>query len=239
MHRNGFAHGRSFSGRDGGIRSYMGLGELVEAVVTWAQSIVSTMGYPGLVLVMFLENVFPPIPSEVILPLAGSLALEGRFTLLGVTLVGSAGSVAGALVFYGIGYLFGEQRVRVLMRRYGKWLMLSEEDFDRALAWFERYGEGVIFFGRMVPIVRSLISIPAGISEMNLVPFGAYTAVGTALWSFLLAFAGYLLGRSWVLVSEWVSRYEKATLVAVILVVVIFFGRRLLQRRQLDPSPDA
>jgi len=218
----------------------MGLGELLDAVVTWAQSVVSTMGYPGLVLVMFLENVFPPIPSEVILPLAGSLALEGRFTLLGVTIVGSIGSVAGALVFYAMGYLFGEHRVRVLMRRYGKWLMLSEEDFDRALAWFDRYGEKVIFFGRMVPIVRSLISIPAGIAEMHLGVFGAYTAVGTALWSFLLAFAGYLLGRSWELVSEWVSRYEKATLVIGILAVLVFLAVRFFRRRrQVGSSQDA
>jgi membrane protein DedA with SNARE-associated domain len=217
----------------------MGLRELIDTVVTWAQSVVSTMGYPGLIIVMFLENIFPPIPSEVILPLAGSLALEGRFTLFGVTVVGSLGSMAGALVFYGLGYLFGEDRVRVLMRRYGRWLMLSEEDFDRALAWFDRYGEKVIFFGRMVPIVRSLISIPAGIAEMHLGFFGAYTAVGTALWSFLLAFAGYLLGRSWVLVSEWVSRYEKATLVIGVVVVIAFLGSRFLSRRRAGSSPDA
>jgi membrane protein DedA with SNARE-associated domain len=218
----------------------MGLGELLDAIVTWAQSIVSSMGYLGLLMVMFLENVFPPIPSEVILPLAGSLALEGRFTLLGVTIVGSVGSVAGALVFYGIGYLFGEHRVRVLMTRYGKWFLLSEEDFDRALAWFNRYGEKVIFFGRMVPIVRSLISIPAGMAEMHLGVFGAYTAVGTALWSFLLAFAGYLLGRSWELVSEWVSRYEKATLVIGILAVLIFLVVRFFRRRrQVGSSGDA
>ncbi len=216
----------------------MGLRELINTVVVWAQSVVSTMGYPGLVIVMFLENVFPPIPSEVILPLAGSLALEGRFTLLGVTVMGSIGSMAGALVFYGLGYLFGENRVRVLMRRYGRWLMLSEEDFDRALTWFDRYGEKVIFFGRMVPIVRSLISIPAGIAGMNLGYFGAYTAVGTALWSFLLAFAGYLLGKSWALVSKWVSRYEKAALVIGILIVVAFFARRFIQRRRVGTSPD-
>jgi len=210
----------------------MGLGELLEAVVTWAQSVVSTMGYPGLVMVMFLENVFPPIPSEVILPLAGSLALEGRFTLFGVTVSGTVGSVLGALVFYAVGHLFGEHRVRVLMRRYGKWLMLSEEDFDTALAWFNRYGEKVIFFGRMVPIVRSLISIPAGIAEMHLGYFGGYTAVGTALWSFLLAFAGYLLGKSWALVSEWMSRYEKLTLAIGIVVVVTFFAVRFFRRRR-------
>jgi membrane protein DedA with SNARE-associated domain len=215
----------------------MGLGELIDAVVVWAQSVVSTMGYPGLVLVMFLENIFPPIPSEVILPLAGSLALEGRFTLLGVTIMGSVGSVAGAVVFYGVGYLFGEDRVRVLMRRYGRWLMLSESDFDRALEWFDRYGERVIFFGRMVPIVRSLISIPAGIAEMNMGYFGAYTAVGTAMWSFLLALAGYLLGKSWALVSRWVSRYEKAALIIGILVVVVFLARRFLQRRRASSPP--
>jgi membrane protein DedA with SNARE-associated domain len=216
----------------------MGLGELIDTVVAWAQSVVSTMGYPGLVMVMFLENVFPPIPSEVILPLAGSLALEGRFTLLGVTIMGSIGSLAGAVVFYGLGYLFGEDRVRVLIQRYGRWLMLSEEDFDRALKWFDCYGEKVIFFGRMVPIVRSLISIPAGIAEMNMGYFGAYTAVGTALWSFLLAFAGYLLGKSWALVSTWVSRYEKAALIIGVLVVVIFFARRFIQRRRVGSCPD-
>jgi len=216
----------------------MGLGELIDTVVTWAQTMVSTMGYPGLVLVMFLENVFPPIPSEVILPLAGSLALQGRFTLLGVTAMGTVGSLLGALAFYLLGYLFGEQRVRVLIRRFGRWLMLSEADFDRALDWFDRYGEKVIFFGRMVPIVRSLISIPAGIAEMNLGYFGAYTAVGTALWSFLLAFAGYLLGRGWKLVSVWVSRYEKAALIIGVLIVVAFFARRLLQRRQVGSTSD-
>jgi membrane protein DedA with SNARE-associated domain len=216
----------------------MGLGELLNTIVTWAQSAVSTMGYPGLVLVMFLENVFPPIPSEVILPLAGSLALEGRFTLLGVTAMGTLGSIAGALVFYLIGYLFNEDRVRLLMRRYGKWLMLSEADLDRALEWFDRYGETVIFFGRMVPIVRSLISVPAGIANMNLIPFTAYTAVGTGLWSFLLAFAGYLLGRSWPLVSEWVSRYEKVALGAVVLAVILFFAHRVYQQRQLSSASD-
>jgi membrane protein DedA with SNARE-associated domain len=196
------------------------------------------MGYPGLVIVMFLENIFPPIPSEVILPLAGSLALEGRFTLLGVTAMGTAGSIAGAMVFYALGYLFGEARVRFLMRRYGKWLLLSEADFDKALEWFDRYGERVIFFGRMVPIVRSLISIPAGIASMNLAFFCLYTAIGTAMWSFLLAFAGYLLGKSWSLVSDWVSRYEKAAIVIGIVVVVTFFVRRLLQRRQLKSAVD-
>ncbi|NLE46504.1 MAG: DedA family protein [Chloroflexi bacterium] len=211
----------------------MGLKEVLDAITLWAQSIISTAGYPGLALVMFLENVFPPIPSEVVLPLAGSLVLDGRFTLFGVTLVGALGSIAGALVFYAIGHLLGEDRTRELICTFGKWLMLSETDFDKALDWFNRYGEGVIFFGRMVPIVRSLVSIPAGIATMNLVRFCAYTAVGTGLWSFLLAFAGYLLGQSWPLVSEWIGRYEKIILVLVIAAIIAFVVSRLLQRRRV------
>ena len=216
----------------------MGLSHWVDAVAMWVQDIIRAMGYVGLGLVMFLENVFPPIPSEAVLPMAGWLAYEreGSFTLLGVTLVGALGSVAGALVFYALGYWFGEQRVRELLRRYGKWFLLSEEDFDRALAWFDRYGEYVIFFGRMVPIVRSLISIPAGIASMNLARFGAYTAVGTALWSFLLGYAGYELGRNWPLVIEWMGRYEKVVLVLTAVAVIYFVVRRIRQRRRASST---
>lgn len=210
----------------------MGLAEILDRIVAWAQSVVSTAGYPGLVLVMFLENVFPPIPSEVILPLAGSLVLEDRFTLLGVTITGSLGSVGGALVFYVLGHLLGEARIRQLVRRFGRWLMLSEDDYDKALTWFGRYGEGVIFFGRMVPIVRSLVSIPAGIAAMNLGRFCIYTVIGTALWSFLLALSGYLLGHSWPLVSEWIGRYEKLVIALVVLAGAAFIASRLWQRRR-------
>jgi membrane protein DedA with SNARE-associated domain len=210
----------------------MGLSNLLDAVLTWAQSIISSTGYPGLLLVMFLENIFPPIPSEVILPLAGSLALEGRFSLTGITVVGAAGSVAGAFVFYAVGRLFGENRIRELLRKYGRWMLLSEDDFHKALEWFGRYGESVIFFGRMVPIVRSLVSIPAGIAGMKLGRFAAYTAVGTGLWSLVLAVAGYLLGHSWPVVSEWIGRYEKVALGLAIVVVVGFVARRLWERRR-------
>jgi membrane protein DedA with SNARE-associated domain len=205
----------------------MHLSELLNTINTWAQSIISSLGYPGLGLVMFLENIFPPIPSEIVLPLAGSLTLTGRFSLAGVTLVGAIGSVAGALFFYGLGYWFDESRIRWLLERYGKWLMLDTEDLDRAMAWFGRFGEYVIFFGRMVPIVRSLISVPAGLARMNLARFCLYTSIGTALWSFLLALAGRILGQNWTAVSEWVGRYEDAVLALGVLAVVAFFGHRL------------
>ncbi len=209
----------------------MGLAEILNAINDWAQSVISTLGYPGLGFIMFLENVFPPIPSEIVLPLAGSLTLDGTFNLIGVTLVGAFGSVLGAYFFYGLGKWFDERRVRVLIQHYGRWFMLTEEDLDRALEWFGRYGEYVIFFGRMVPIVRSLISVPAGLASMNLMRFSMYTAVGTALWSFILAFAGRLLGQSWPQVTAFMENYEHLVLIAFALLVAMFVLNRLWRRR--------
>ncbi len=212
----------------------MGLGDILNAINEWALGLISTLGYPGLGFVMFLENVFPPIPSELILPLAGWLTLgeNAVFTLFGVTLIGAIGSVAGAFFFYGIGRWFDESRVRYLLQRFGKWFMLSEGDLDTALAWFKKYGEYVIFFGRMVPIVRSLISVPAGLAKMNIPRFAFYTALGTALWSFLLAFAGRLLGESWPVVSDIINQYEHVVYALCAIAVVGFFGYRLWQRRK-------
>jgi membrane protein DedA with SNARE-associated domain len=210
----------------------MDLVGILNAINAWAQAIIRSVGYPGLGLVMFLENVFPPIPSELVLPLAGWLTLDPDtgFTLLGVTIVGAIGSVAGAFFFYGLGKWFDESRVRYLLQRFGKWFMLSENDFDVALSWFSKYDEYVIFFGRMVPIVRSLISVPAGLANMHLGRFTIYTALGTALWSFLLAFAGRLLGAQWALVSEIIDRYETVVIVAVVAVIAYFFYMRWRSR---------
>jgi membrane protein DedA with SNARE-associated domain len=206
----------------------MHLSNILDAINEWALSLISTLGYPGLGFVMFLENVFPPIPSELVLPLAGWLTLgeEAPFTMLGVTVVGAIGSVLGAFFFYGLGAWFDESRVRALLQRYGKWFMLSVEDLDVALAWFERHGEYVVFFGRMVPIVRSLISVPAGLASMPLGKFSLYTAVGTALWSFILAFAGRMLGDNWYLVSDFIDKYENIVLVVVVLAFAYFVYTR-------------
>jgi membrane protein DedA with SNARE-associated domain len=204
--------------------------ELLATVNAWVLNLISTLGYPGLGLVMFLENVFPPIPSEIILPLAGSLTNQGNFSLAGITLVGMLGSVAGAWVFYGIGYWFDEKRVRFLIQTYGKWFLLSTPDLDRALIWFQRYGPWVVFFGRMIPMVRSLISIPAGLSRMNWAKFTLYTALGTACWSFLLALAGQTLGKNWGQVETYLASYEAVVWVVLGCGVFMFVLKSLIQR---------
>jgi membrane protein DedA with SNARE-associated domain len=199
----------------------------LEIINSWILNLISTLGYPGLGVVMFLENIFPPIPSEIILPLAGNLTLKGDFSLAGITLVGMVGSVAGAWVFYGIGYWFDEKRVRFLIQTYGKWLLLSTNDLDRTLAWFQKYGYWMVFFGRMIPMVRSLISIPAGLAKMNWVKFTLFTALGTACWSFLLAFAGQTLGKNWGQVEDYLAHYETVVWMVMGVGIIAFAFKKL------------
>ena len=211
----------------------MHLTTILDAITSWAQSLIASLGYPGLGLVMFLENILPVIPSEAILPLAGSLTLDGRFSLLGISLVGTLGSLGGALVFYSLGSWLGEARLQKLLEHYGRWFSLSVTDLNRAKGWFNRYGEPIIFFGRMTPMVRSLISIPAGLAGMNLRRFVLYTALGTTLWNLLLAWGGRLLGQNWLLISAWIGKYEHAVLVALAAVITLFIiWRRWVGRKK-------
>lgn len=209
----------------------MGLGDILNSIKVWVENIISTMGYPGLYLVMFLENIFPPIPSEVVLPLAGSLSLTGRFSIGLITLVGMLGSLTGAFAFYGLGKWLGEPNVRKLIERFGKYALLSMDDLDRSLEWFDKYDDWVIFFSRMVPIVRSLISIPAGIASMNFIKFSLFTVLGTALWSFVLSFGGRLLGEQWPLIADFINAYQNIVLVITVVLVVVFFISRLLRKK--------
>ena len=210
----------------------MQLGDLLNAIKIWVEQIISSMGYVGLYLVMFLENVFPPIPSEVVLPLAGSLTLTGRFSIVWITVIGMLGSLTGAFLFYGLGKWLGEPRVRVLMEKFGRYALLSTNDLDRSLEWFDKYDDWVIFFSRMVPIVRSLISIPAGIAAMDITKFSFFTILGTALWSFLLALGGKLLGEQWPLIAEFINTYQNIVLVVTGTAVLLFFGSRLIKKKK-------
>lgn len=210
----------------------MQLGNLLDSIKVWVENIISTGGYPGLYFVMFLENVFPPIPSEVVLPLAGSLSLTGRFSIPLITIVGMLGSLTGAFLFYGLGKWLGEERVRNFIGKFGKYALLSVDDFDKSKDWFNKYDEWVIFFSRMVPIVRSLISIPAGVAGMNLPKFSIYTILGTALWSFILSYAGRLLGEQWPVITDFINTYQNVVLAVALVVVVFFVVYRLLHKKK-------
>ena len=158
-------------------------------------------GALGVFLLMVAENLFPPIPSEFVMPLAGYLAADGRLTLWLVILGGTAGSVLGALFWYMLGRAIGAVRFLALIDRYGHWLTLDRDEALRAIHWFERHGAAAVFLGRMVPVVRTLISVPAGLAGLHLVPFLALTAAGSLIWVSALAAAGYLLQSQYVRVQ--------------------------------------
>jgi membrane protein DedA with SNARE-associated domain len=190
-------------------------------------SVFLSTGYFGILLLMFAENVFPPIPSEVIMPLAGYMAAQGKLSLFGIILAGMAGSVLGALSVYYLGRKLGEDRLKEFADNHGRWLTFSRKDIERAKRWFDRHGGAAMFFGRLIPGVRSLISIPAGIARMKLLPFLAYTATGTGIWSALLAYLGYFLGTEYAQVSEYLDPVSWIVFASVgVLYVVRVIGHK-------------
>jgi len=203
------------------------LGQIIAPLATFATNIITSLGYPGLVLVMVLENVFPPIPSEAILPFAGYLSTIGRFNFWGVVFSGLLGSVLGALVLYAFGYWGNEKIVRRFLRRYGKYLLLKEADLDHSEGWFQKHGKPAVFTARMIPIIRSIISIPAGLAKMPLLSFLFFTALGTGLWSLFLAYCGKILGENWDIVAQYMKKYDTLTVVILLLLVGYFLFQRI------------
>ena len=196
-------------------------------LLAWIIGLVETLGYPGLAIVVALENVFPPIPSEAILPMAGFLVGQGRMTLVGAILASTVGSVAGALLLYWLGRGLGEDRVRHLIVKYGRWMLVDESDLDRSKGWFDKHGNEAVFLSRLAPLVRSLISVPAGVAKMPIWKFTLYTAAGSGLWNAGLIAAGWALGANWSLVEKYQGYVGTAFLVIMGGAIAWFVIRRL------------
>ena len=197
-------------------------------MANWIIRTIESTGYFGIVFLMFLENIFPPIPSEFIMPLAGFMASKEQRTLSGVVLAGTIGSVLGALALYYAGYFIGEQRLNRLIDKYGRWLTISLEDLERAKGWFAKHGRLAVLVCRLVPGIRSLISIPAGIARMPLVSFLFYTAIGSGFWTALLAYGGYVLGDKF----QQVEKYLNPVSYVVLLAIALIYVKRLLSTRE-------
>ncbi len=175
------------------------------------------MGSLGIALLMVAENVFPPIPSELIMPLAGFSAARGEFNLMIVIIAGSTGSLLGALLWYYIGRKIGAERLERWAAKHGRWLTLSPKEVEQSCAWFNRHGGKAVFIGRLIPAVRTLISVPAGIAGMPLGSFLLYSAAGTILWTALLATAGYLLESQYDKVAHWMNPFSNVVIGLIIL----------------------
>ena len=181
---------------------------------------IEQLGYVGVALLTFLENLFPPIPSELIIPLSGFVAAQGRLRLDFVIAAGTAGSLLGTTLWYAIGRRVGEQRLRRWVERSGKWLTLSPSDIDRAQQWFARHGRTAVLVGRIIPGVRTLISLPAGFNGMSFVEFLGFSAIGTLVWTTALAWAGMALQASYSTVGEYLDRVTNAGLVVLAALLV-------------------
>ena len=198
----------------------------------WITRLVSQGGYAGVAGLMLLENLFPPIPSELIMPLAGFVAARGELQVALVILAGTAGSLVGALPWYCAGRWLGRDRIRRLAERHGRWLTVSASEFDRAAAWFDRYGGWAVPVGRLVPGVRTLVSVPAGVAGMGLGRFLLLSAAGSFAWTAALTAAGYLLQDHYALVADYLDPASKAILGGIVLLYVyrLLFSRSAASR---------
>lgn len=193
----------------------------------WAVGLVEALGGPGAGLAVALENVFPPLPSEVILPLTGFAASRGELSLGGAIGWTTAGSLAGALLLYGLGRAWGRDRLRAAWER----LPLTDlRDLDRTEAWFERHGRKAVFYGRMLPVFRSLVSVPAGVTRMPMAVFVALTLAGSLVWNTALVLAGYALGEQWHRVTGYGAGFQRLVLAGLLLALGWWVVRRLRRR---------
>lgn len=201
-------------------------------MLDWTINTINSLGYAGIALLMCLENVFPPIPSEVIMPLSGFVVTQGTLKLPWVILAGVVGSVVGTLPWYFLGRSLGLKRLKALANRRGKWLGLSGKDVESAHNWFNQRGTLAVGIGRLVPSIRTYISVPAGINRMPLLPYLLYSSLGTAVWLSFLAYMGYILGDNYTRVSGYLAPISRIILVILIGGTIIWIGHRLIRHRQ-------
>ena len=171
----------------------------------WITRVIATLGYTGVAVLTFFENLFPPIPSELVIPLAGFVAASGDLHIAPVIAAASFGSLAGAALWYEIGRKVGERRLHAWVKAHGKWLTLGVSDVERSQVWFRRHGNAAVFFGRLVPGVRTFVSLPAGFAGMPRGPFLLYSAAGTVVWTAALAYAGVILRASFTVVGDYLN----------------------------------
>ncbi|RBQ15929.1 DedA family protein [Spongiactinospora rosea] len=198
-------------------------------IAGWAIDLMERLGEPGAGIAIALENLFPPLPSEVILPLAGFAASRGDLSLVGAVVWTTIGSIVGALALYGVGALFGRDRI---VRIAARLPLVKVADIEKTEAWFARHGTKAVFFGRMIPIFRSLISVPAGVERMKITTFLALTALGSLIWNTAFVLAGYALGENWGIIERYMGVVSKGVLGLCVLAVVWFVVARIMRGRR-------
>ena len=199
-------------------------------LTAWITDVVETLGWVGVGALVALESLFPPIPSEAVLPLAGYVSARGGPSLPGMVIAATIGSVVGSWLLYGIAASVGRTRVHGFVVRYGRYFGVDEQELERAEAWFDRRGSTAVLVGRCVPLIRSLVSLPAGVRRMPPVRFTVLTAIGSAIWNVALIGAGAAFGEHWERVSDAVGLLQVAV-VAVLAIALGFYAKHLVMKR--------
>jgi membrane protein DedA with SNARE-associated domain len=203
---------------------------MLSDLATWVQEIIERLGAIGVALLVILENVFPPIPSEIVLPFAGFVAQRGDGSVVVMIVAATVGAVVGALILYYVAAFIGPARLSAFITRFGRWFGVKPADLARAEQWFDRHAIAAVLLGRCVPLIRSVVSVPAGFRRMPLVSFVVYTALGSAVWNTALIGAGAALGNQWENVEPYVAILQWAVIVVIVLLLVSFIVRKLRNR---------
>ena len=211
-------------------------------LATWVQDVINQFGYFGVALLVIIENVFPPIPSEIVLPFAGFVAQQGAgaaqsdTSVIGMMIAATIGSVVGALILYFVSAAIGPDRLRAFVEKFGKWFGVKAADLVRAEAWFDRRSSLAVLVGRCVPLIRSIVSIPAGFRRMKLSSFVVLTALGSAVWNIALIGAGAVLKDQWDRVGDYVGVFQWVVILAIVVFVVRFVISLVKRRRTSTTS---
>ncbi|QTX04935.1 DedA family protein [Agromyces archimandritae] len=210
--------------------------ETLGGIAQWAVDLMDALGAPGAAIAIAAENLFPPLPSEIILPLAGFAASRGSLGLVEVIIWTTIGSIVGALALYGLGRWLGAERLKRIADRMP---LVQVSDVDRAEAWFAKHGGKAVFFGRMIPIFRSLISIPAGLERMPVWRFLLLSAAGSAIWNTVFVVAGFQLGEHWHIVEDYAGVFQKIVIAVVVIAVAVWIALRVrrIRRERRDTAP--
>lgn len=200
---------------------------MLENISSLIIHLIQTGGYAGIFALMALESALLPIPSEVTMPFAGFLAQSGQLNFWLVVTVGTLGNLVGSLIAYAIGLVLEESVIVGLIRKYGKFILVSEHEYTRAVKWFAKYGNPIAFFSRLLPAVRTFISLPAGLSEMNIWKFSFYTLLGSFIWSTFLTWIGFYLGTKWNSLEPYFRKFQLVIIVLLVLAVLWYINHKL------------
>lgn len=198
-------------------------------------NLISQTGYVGIFLLMLVESALIPIPSEVTMPFAGSLVVSGKFDFLLVVIVGTLGNLVGSILAYALGYWGQEAVVRKLIQKYGKFILVSEHEYDHAEAWFRKHGDLIVLLSRVLPAIRTFISLPAGVAHMNFKKFVTYTVLGCFIWSVALTWIGVKLGERWDTIGVYFHKFDAVLFVLILIAVFYYINHKLkILQRVLD-----